>query len=173
MTRLIMTLATLALSTTTLSAQSFAGEKRTETRTGNAAVVTMAIPLTTDEHMALARRALDAGDYTTARRAYKVAALLEREEGRVPAAAIFGLVSVLNVQGALTEAVDELTHLAADAARSADNETEARALADAIWLKMETRGRMAARNDAIRLRELLKGNSLSPETRAYVTQRVQ
>lgn len=173
MTRMIMTLASIALSASSVSAQAFTSEKRSETRNGPAAVVSMTIPLTTDEHMALARRALDVGDYGTARRAYKVAALLEREDGRVPTAAVFGLVSVLNVQGALTDAVEELEHLASDAARADDGETEARALADAIWIKMETRGRMAARNDAVRLRELLKSSTLSTETRAYVTQRVQ
>ncbi len=173
MTRLLMTIASLALTANTVSAQAYVSEKRAETRNAASAVVTMAIPLTTDEHMALARRALDAGDYTTARRAFKVAALLEREEGRVPAAAVFGLVSVLNVQGALTEAVQELDHLAGDAARAGNDEVEARALADAIWIKMETRGRMAARNDAVRLRELLRGNTLSADTRHYVTQRVQ
>jgi hypothetical protein len=173
MTRLLLTFAALALTSSTVSAQAFTSEKRDETRNAASAVVTMAIPLTTDEHMALARRALDAGDYTTARRAYKVAALLEREDGRVPAAAVFGLVNVLNVQGALGEAVEELERLASDAARAANDEIEARALADAIWIKMETRGRMAARNDAVRLRELLKGNTLSQDTRQYVTQRVQ
>jgi len=173
MTRMILTLASIALTASSVSAQAFASEKRSETRSGAANVVTMAIPLTTDEHMALARRALDAGDYGTARRAYKVAALLEREEGRVPAAAVFGLVSVLNVQGALTEAVQELDHLAGDAARAGNDEVEARALADAIWIKMETRGRMAARNDAVRLRALLQGNTLTADTRHYVTQRVQ
>jgi hypothetical protein len=60
-----------------------------------------------------------------------------------------------------------------DAARAGDHDVEARALTDAIWIKMETRGRMAARNDAVRLQVLLKGSSLSPETRQYVTQRVQ
>jgi len=173
MTRLIMTLAALALTASTVSAQAFTNEKRDDARLAASPLVTMAIPLTANEHMTMARRALEAGDYTTARRAYKVAALLAREEGRVPAAAVFGLVGVLNVQGLLTEAVDELNHLVNDAARAGDHDVEARALTDAIWIKMETRGRMAARNDAVRLQVLLKGSSLSPETRQYVTQRVQ
>lgn len=173
MTRLLMTLASLAVTASTLSAQAFTEAKRDETRDAASAVVTTAIPLTSSEHMALARRALDAGDYTTARRAYKIAALLERDAGRAPVAAVYGLISVLNAQGLLSEAVEELDHLVIDAVRAADHEVEARALADVIWIKMETRGRMAARSDAVRLKELLKGTTLSQETRQYVTQRVQ
>lgn len=174
MNRLIMTIAALTLAASSASAQSFTSTASArDGARSTPALLSAALPLTTDEHLALARKAQDAGDYATARRAYKVAALLDREDGRVPATAVFGLVSVLNVQGALTEAVDELERLAGDAARASNDEVEARALADAIWIKMETGGRMSARNNAVRLRTLLQGKTLSPETRQYVTQRVQ
>jgi Tfp pilus assembly protein PilF len=173
MTRLTMTLASFVLTASTATAQSFTAERRDDARAASVAAATFNVPLTTEEHMALARRAQESGDYATARRAYKIAALLEREDGRVPAAAVVGLVNVLNAQGALAEAIAELEHLASDAVKASDYDTEARALADAVWLKVETRDRAPLRNDARRLRALLATNSLSPETRRYVTLRVR
>jgi len=61
-----------------------------------------------------------------------------------------------------------LERLAADAQMKGDADTEARALLDAIWLHTDAKQYAPARNDARRLKELLKSPGLSAETRKLV-----
>ena len=171
MTRLLIASAALLVCASNVSAQQFADVRPKESTA--AAALPAPLALSAAEHVEIARRALTTGEYRTARREFKVAALLEREDGRVPTEATLGLVSVLCLQGKLGDAAIELERLATEAAAQGDADTEARALADAIWLKVEAGGRQTVRNEAIRLRRLLDSSRLAPETREYVTQRVR
>lgn len=168
MTRLLLTTIALVAVSTSASAQS-----RTDTRNTARAEFTAAAPMTAEEHMTVARRAAANGAYDIARREYRIAAVLEREAGRLATEATYGLVQVLFAQAATDEAVFELDHLAIDAAKQADFETEARVRADAIWLKADAGDMKAARKDARRLNAITRTGALSAETQAYVTQRVR
>lgn len=163
----LTTLAFLALGTTA-SAQS-----RPDPRNSDRAEFTAATPMTADEHMTVARRAAANGAYDVARREYRIAAVLEREAGRLPTEATYGLVQVLYAQLATDDAVFELDQLALDAAKQADFETEARARADAIWLKADAGNVKAARKDGRRLNAITRSGALSADTQAYVAERVR
>lgn len=136
-----------------------------------AAVASMPLPpvdAPADEYLARARKAFDAGDLGVARREFVIAAALERDAGRLPVAASFGLSRVLFAQSNNKEAAQVLSELARDAAAKGDDNTEARALADAIWLNRESNQRADVRNEAARLLTLMRGTSLSAETRRLI-----
>jgi tetratricopeptide (TPR) repeat protein len=124
-----------------------------------------------DEHMRKARQALDAGDLDLARREFVIAAALERDAGRVPADATFGLAHVLYAQSCDREAAIVLNKLAEEASRAGDANTEARALADAVWLNATGKQFAQARADASRLRKLLRSDALTEDTRRHIIAR--
>lgn len=124
-----------------------------------------ATPAPSDEYLARARKAFDAGDFGAARRDYVIAAALDRDEGRLPVLASFGLSRVLFAQFNSKEAAHVLWALARDANEKGDDNTEARALAEGIWLSRESNPRVDVRNEATRLMTLMRGNTLSAETR--------
>lgn len=137
-----------------------------------AVVAAVAMPVAdapSDEYLVRARKAFDLGDFTTARRDYVIAAALDRDAGRLPVLASFGLSRVLFAQSNSREAAQVLTELAREAAVKGDDNTEARALADAIWLSREANQITQVRTEATRLRDLLKGNTLSADTRRIIS----
>lgn len=121
-----------------------------------------------DEYIARAKKALDMGDFTEARRQFVMAVALDRDEGRLPVASTFGLAHVLYAQSYNREAAVVLERLANDAQLKGDADTEARALLDAIWLHTDAKQYAPARHVARRLKELLKAPGLSAETRKLV-----
>ncbi|MBY0488290.1 MAG: hypothetical protein K2R93_00500 [Gemmatimonadaceae bacterium] len=133
----------------------------------------VAEPTRSAEHIAKARRALVQGELQEARREYVIASALDRDEGKLPAEAAFGLAQVLFSQFDEKGAAKVLDQLADEASAKGDADTEARALTDAVWLNLNTHQTARARVDAERLRELLKGERLSTETRAYITARIR
>jgi thioredoxin-like negative regulator of GroEL len=133
----------------------------------------VAEPARSAEHIAKARRALDQGELQEARREYVIASALDRDEGKLPTEAVFGLAQVLYSQFDEKGAAKVLDQLADEAAAKGDVDTEARALADATWLNVNTQQIARARIDAERLRELMQGAHLSPETRAFLAKRVR
>jgi predicted Zn-dependent protease len=82
-----------------------------------------------------------------------------------------GLVQMLYAQSYTREASHMLDLLANEAAQRGDVETEARARADALWLKAGDGRRPQAREDATRLRTLIKQGVLSADTQRYVASR--
>ncbi|GAB1344373.1 hypothetical protein [Gemmatimonas sp.] len=169
MTRLLITTIALVAAANTASAQSLTTEVRNATRSE----FTATAPVTAEEHMQVARRAASSGAYDVARREYRIAAVLQRESGQLATEATYGLIQVLYAQAANDEAVFELDHLALDAAKQADFETEARVRADAIWLKAEAGDMKGARKDARRLNAIVRTGALSAGTQEYVTARVR
>lgn len=126
-----------------------------------------------NEHMLKARKALEAGDFDLARREFVVAAALDRDAGRIPKDAVFGLAHSLYSLSYTREAAMVMNKLAEEASRAGDVDTEAMALADALWLNMEAGQRVQARADGSRLRHLLKTAKLSVATREYVSTRAR
>lgn len=124
------------------------------------------------EHIARARLALANGEFDVARREFVTAAAIDRDEGKLPTEASFGLAHVLYAQSYNREAAMVLERLAADASTAGDVDTEAKALLDAMWLNVDAKQRLQARADASRLRVLLRDKRLSNETRKLVALRV-
>ncbi len=124
-----------------------------------------------DEYLARAQRAFSEGRLEDARRDFKIAATLDRDAGRLPIAASFGLSRVLLAQNRDWDAANTLNGLAREAADLGDHDTEARALLDALWFNQESRQLPEAKDDAERLIELLNGTSLTAETRLLIANR--
>ena len=124
-------------------------------------------------HIDNARRALANGEFDVARREFVIAAALDRDAGRLPVEASFGLAHVLYSQSYNREAATTLDRLAAEAARIGDMDTEARALLDAVWLHLDAGQRAAARSNATRLRAIVDDERLSEETRKLVKSRLR
>ncbi len=167
MIRVLIASAAVVLSSSAVSAQSFANPVRSTsapTASGRAL-------LSSEEHIELARNAVASGDFDAARREYLAAVTLDRAAGRLPTESTMGLVQMLYAQSYTREASYMLDLLANEAAQRADLETEARARADALWLKAGDGRRAQAREDATRLRSLIKQGVLSADTQRYVATR--
>jgi Tfp pilus assembly protein PilF len=137
---------------------------------GAARTISALTAANTDEPDAL-RRALAAqavGDMETARREYVVAAALDRDAGALPTQASYGLALVLSEQGKYQAAARVMEQLAADAATLRDDDVEARALVDALFLNGRAHLVAQARDNADRLRELSKSPKLSTDTRKRI-----
>ncbi len=140
------------------------------TRRPTAAVALADIPTAAD-HLDSARRALANGEFDVARREFVIAAALDRDDGKLPIEATFGLANVLYASSFNREAAIAMDRLATDASAVGDNNTEARALLDAIWLNVDAGQRNQARNDAMRLRDLIGDGKLSEATLKLVRAR--
>jgi hypothetical protein len=164
----------LAFVLTTLTALQVATPAPARLAPTPVAVVAAATAPTTDvpadEYLARARKAFDQGDFTVARREFVIAAALERDAGRLPVVASFGLSRVLFAQSNNKEAAQVLSELARDAAAKGDDNVEARALADAIWLNRESSQRVDVRIEATRLLTLMRGHTLTTETRRLIAE---
>lgn len=128
--------------------------------------------LTARDHLDSARRALADGAWDIARREFVIAAALDRDAGRVPVDAAFGLAHCLYSQSYNREAALVMNKLAEEAAATGDVETEARALADAVWLNADSGQWGKARQDALRLRTISTDSRISPETRKLIKARI-
>ncbi len=129
--------------------------------------------VTSPEHIARARTALQNGDFDIARREFVMAAAIDRDEGKLPTEASFGLAHVLYAQSFNREAAIVMDRLAAEASRVGDIETESAALLDALWLNLDAKQHIQARADASRLRALAKERTLSAEMKQRIAQRVR
>ncbi|MBL0939128.1 MAG: hypothetical protein IBJ03_09540 [Gemmatimonadaceae bacterium] len=137
-------------------------------------VVSTRTPAVDDnEHIAKARKALEVGDFDMARREFVIAAALDRDAGRLPTEAVFGLANTLYSLSYTREAAIVMNRLAEEASEAGDKNTEAKALADAMWLNFESGQRVQGRADGARLRTLLKDSSLSASTKEYVKSRTR
>ncbi len=128
--------------------------------------------LTARDHLDSARRALADGAWDIARREFVIAAALDRDAGRVPVDAAFGLAHCLYSQSYNREAALVMNKLADEAAQTGDVETEARALADAVWLNADSGQWGKARQDALRLRNISTDSRITPETRKLIKARI-
>lgn len=135
-----------------------------------AAAATVDLPTAAD-HLDSARRALANGEFDVARREFVIAAALDRDEGKLPIDASFGLANVLYASSFNREAAITMDRLASEASAIGDYNTEARALLDAIWLNVDAGQRNQARNDALRLKDLIKEGKLSEATLKSVRER--
>jgi hypothetical protein len=145
----------------------------TATRTvASATVARVADSVSPANHLDSARRALANGQFDVARREFVIAAALERDAGRVPVEASFGLAHVLYSQSYNREAAIVLGQLAEEAAKQGDIDTEVRARLDAIWLNLDAGQRAQARADASRLRSLIDDTRLTAETRKLLKARL-
>lgn len=115
---------------------------------------------------ALAAQAM--GDYDAARREYIVAIALDRDAGRLPTQASYGLALILNEQGQHAKAAKVMEQLAADAAHRQEDEIEARALIDARFLNGRARRVAEVRDNSLRLAELARSRKVSTATRRQI-----
>lgn len=129
-------------------------------------------PRAADEHLQTARRAMTNGDFDIARREFQAAAALDRDAGKLPVEAMTGLADALYAQAYNVEAAITMLRLADAAALVGDVDTEAVALADAIWLNADAGQRLLARKQTERLRALMKDTPLSVETRKAIRNRL-
>lgn len=123
-------------------------------------------------HLLNARAAIAKGDITTARREFRFATIVDRDEGCLPVESSNGLASLLFAQSQKSEAAEVMQELAEEAAKSGDINVEARALVSATWLRIEAGDRLAAKAGVRRLREIAKDSGLTSETRALLKERL-
>lgn len=128
--------------------------------------------VTSKDHIDAARRALMNGEFDVARREFVIAVALDRDAGRLPAEAAFGLAHCLYSQTFNREAAVVMNQLADEASAAGDVETEAKALADAVWLHVDSKQYAKAREDAARLRKLSTDARLTTETRKLIKARI-
>jgi len=155
---------TVALTVATLLAAQVAPTAVTDSVARRAAPAVVADIPSAADHLESARRALVKGEFDVARREFVIAAALDRDDGKLPIEAAFGLANVLYSSSFNREAAITMDRLADDALAVSDHNTEARALVDAIWLNMDAGQRNQARSDALRLSELIKEGKLSEYT---------
>lgn len=120
------------------------------------------------DYLARAIAAQAAGDLEGARREYVVATALDRDAGKMPTQAAYGLALVLSEQGKYREAAAALEALANDAAVQKDEDVEARALLDALYLNGRAHLAPQARDNAERLNLLKRSMTLSPELKKRI-----
>ncbi len=120
------------------------------------------------DYLARAIAAQAAGDLEGARREYIVATALDRDAGRMPTQATYGLALILSEQGKYRDAAAALEALADDAAIQKDDEIEARALLDALYLNSRAHRAPQARDNAERLSLLKRSMKLSPDLKKRI-----
>jgi hypothetical protein len=125
-----------------------------------------------DDHLDSARRAMKNGDFDIARREFRASAALSRAAGKLPLEAVLGLAEALYAQSYNREAATTLEALAAEASLRGDNNVEALALADALWLNAEAGQHTTVRKQRTRLRNLMKDAVLTPDVQRAVRARV-
>lgn len=120
------------------------------------------------DYLARAIAAQAAGDLEGARREYVVASALDRDAGRMPTQATYGLALILSEQGKYRDAAAALEALADDAALHKDDDVEARALLDALYLNSRAHRAPQARDNAERLNLLKRSMKLSPDLKKRI-----
>lgn len=122
----------------------------------------------TGQYLQQARDAARRGDLDTARRQYRVAAALGRDDGCLPVDATNGLARLLFAQSRSGEAADLMLQLADEAHEVGNRDVEANALVSAAWLRLDSGERLMAKPLVRRLHEIAKDPSLTRETRALL-----
>lgn len=112
-----------------------------------------------------ARRFVTTGDLAAARREYRMASHVDRENGCLPESTANEFATVLMSHDRAREAVAVMHELATDAEAAGDVNVEARARVAAAWLLVHAGDRAAAAPDVRRLRTLQRHASLTTETR--------
>ena len=162
---------TVALTVASLLATQIAPVAITDSVARHPSAAVVADIPTAADHLDSARRALANGEFDVARREFVIAAALDRDDGKLPIEATFGLANVLYASAFNREAAIAMDRLATEALAVGDYNTEARALLDAIWLNVDAGQRNQARNDAMRLRDLIGDGKLSEATLKLVRAR--
>lgn len=124
-----------------------------------------------EEHLLKARVAMLAGQLDLARREFIIAAALDRDAGRIPMEATFGLARVLYGQNREAEAARLLDELATEALQQQNVDCAALALNDALWLHLRANRRADALADGLRLTDVLNDTRLSDTVRREVRSR--
>lgn len=124
-----------------------------------------------EEHLLKARQAMLAGELDVARREFIIAAALDRDAGRIPMEATFGLARVLYGQNREGDAARLLDDLATEALRQGNIDCAALALNDALWLHLRADRRAESLADGLRLSEVLNDTRLSDTVRQEVRAR--
>ena len=124
-----------------------------------------AVPDGTSQYLNAAQDAIKAGDIDGARRQYRIAAALGRDEGCLPVQATNGLASMLFAEQRATEAADVLLQLASEARAAGNDDVEANALVHAAWLHLQVGARTPAKDAVRRLHQLKDSRELTSETR--------
>jgi len=127
---------------------------------------------TADDHLDSARRAMKSGEFDIARREFRSAAALARAAGKLPLESVLGLAEALYAQSYNREAATTLEALATEASLRGDNNVEALALAEALWLNTEAGQRTTVRKQRTRLRNLMKDAVLTPDVQRAVRARL-
>lgn len=127
-----------------------------------------AVSASTGDYLQNARAAAQRGDLNTARRQYRVAAALGRDDGCLPVDATNGLARLLHAQSQSSEAADLMVELADEAKTAGNRDVEASALVSAAWLRLDADEPMLAKSLVRRLYVLAKDPSLTRETRALL-----
>lgn len=125
-----------------------------------------------DDHLQVAHRAMSNGEFDIARREFSAAVVTDRDAGRLPVESSIGLANALYAQAYNVEAAITMERLANEAALKGDTDTEAIALADAIWLNADAGQRVAARRLTDRLRAIMKDTPLSMDARKAIKTRL-
>ena len=117
--------------------------------------------------------ALTTGDFDQARREFRAAADIAHQAGVLPVEALRGLTVVLYAQGYTIEAAWTMEELARTALLRGDRETEALALADAIWLYVDGDQRQPANKLHTQLSAIVAETPLSAATLKVIHDRVR
>ncbi len=127
-----------------------------------------AVGTMTSDHLRDARSAAQRGDMNAARRQYRVAVALGRDEGCLPVEASHGLARMLYAQAQSAEAAGVMQQLGNEARAAGNLDVEAEALVAAAWLQLDAGQRVSAKASVRRLYELSHARGLSKETRALL-----
>jgi len=120
-----------------------------------------------------ARIAMTTGEFDLARREFRAAADNAHQAGVLPVEALRGLTVVLYAQGYTIEAAWTMEELARTALLRGDRETEALALADAIWLYVDGDQRQPAIRLHTQLSAIVAETPLSAATLKVIHDRVR
>ena len=120
-----------------------------------------------------ARIAMTTGEFDLARREFRAAADNAHQSGVLPVEALRGLTVVLYAQGYTIEAAWTMEELARTALLRGDRETEALALADAIWLYVDGGQRQPANQLHKQLCAIVAETPLSAATVKIIHDRVR
>lgn len=158
----------LLLALSTAVALNVAPPTRAACADAPSATAMQAAPYSTSQHLKAAKQAVTSGDIDGARRAYRIAAALGRDEGCLPVQATHGLARLLYANQRATDAADVLLQLAKEANTAGNDDVEVNALVSAAWLHLQVGARVPAKEAVRRLHQLKASNELSTTTKALL-----
>ncbi len=122
----------------------------------------------TNGYLESARTFAITGELPSARRNYRIAAMLSFDEGCLPEAASSELATLLLTEAKEREAAKVMRELARAARRRGEYDVEARARIASAWLALQLGDRADARTDVERLAEIAAERRVSSDTRALI-----